>query len=137
MITFRPSYPGSPVEHAYLGAVIVGGVHADGKRGAWYSALPLHNGGVALPYWNRTKNVDVARAELTDQVASWCEAARVEAMPATLARIRAALELHRRTFCLAMPGSDEEIAAYVEALDFAIEVIRQGQEPAVNAEVAP
>lgn len=135
MITFRPSYPGSPVEHAYLGAVIVGGVHADGKRGAWYSALPLHNGGVALPYWNRTENVDAARAELTDQVARWCEAARVEAMPETLARIRTSIEKWRKTFCLAAPGSDEECAAYVDALDFALDVIAKEQ-AALESEVA-
>lgn len=133
MITFRPSYPGSPVEHALLGAVIVGGVHADGKRGAWYSALP--SGGMKPLFWNRTDSVEAARAALTDQVVNWCDAARTAATPATLARIRASIEQWRETFCLAAPGSDEECRAYVDALDFALDVIAKEQ-AALESEVA-
>jgi hypothetical protein len=37
------------------------------------------------------------------------------------------IERHRETFRLAVPGSDEEYAAYLDALDFALGVLAQEQ----------
>lgn len=123
MITFRPTYPGSPVEQAYLGAVVVGGVHADGKRGAWYCALP--SGGMKPLFWNRSDSIEAARAALREQVEGWCLATGVVSVTtaSSIPWVRAAIVQRRKTFCLALPGSDEEIAAYVSALDDVLEMI--------------
>ncbi|AQS46532.1 hypothetical protein BMG03_00995 [Thioclava nitratireducens] len=142
MITFRPSYPGSPVENAYLGSVVVGGVHADGKRGAWYSALPTD--GMQPFFWNRAESVEAARAALIRDIETWSLASGLAAVDtissmAALVRIRKTLEwmrdLSRPDAADQSEGDDGSISDdFIGGIDFALGVLN-GEEWSIRGEV--
>ncbi|PWE50067.1 hypothetical protein DEM26_08945 [Thioclava sp. NG1] len=142
MISFRPSYPGSPVENAYLGSVVVGGVHAEGKRGAWYSALPTD--GMQPFFWNRAESVEAARAALISDIETWSLASGLAAADtisslAALVRIRKTLEMLRD---LNRPGAADQNERgdgsisddFIGGLDLALAVLN-GEEGSIRGEV--
>lgn len=77
-LRFAATYPGSPVEFCYLGAIKVGGIARDGQRAAWICDLPS---GIcaAGPFWRQADSIEQARDRLRLEVRLWLRAAEVAA----------------------------------------------------------
>lgn len=73
-LTFKPDYPGSNMERAFLGSVQVGRIEINAGRVWWLFLLPSTTGQQS-PYWTPCKTKQEAQSALMNATQGWLKMA--------------------------------------------------------------